>query len=280
VNAQVSTRVTEIVNALKPYDPERVILFGSAARGDADEYSDIDIAVIKETSERFLDRLKSVYDLIQPRYALDVLVYTPKEFEKMRDAGNSFVEEILGDGIVVYERAHKIAHDESGKYNLAGEKASSPPRGDAGMRKTEAEQEGRRWLEQAQADLEAAKWNEQGGYHSVACFLAQQTAEVALKAFLYFQGKRRVFGHSVAELGDACASLDQDFKSLADDGVKLDRYYIPTRYPNGLPGGIPAKTYNTDEARAALQMAETIVSLVASKIGTANTAESSSPSDE
>lgn len=273
MNARVNARVKQIVNALKPYDPERIILFGSAARGDADEHSDIDIAVIKETSERFLDRLGQVYGLIKPHYALDVLVYTPDEFAEMRDAGNSFIEEILCDGIIVYDRAKKIAREGSGGYDLSSETDSA--QGGAGMRKTEAEHEGRRWLEQAQADLEIAKWNEQGNFHSAACFWAQQTAERALKAFLYFHGKRRVTGHSVAELTDACAQLDKDFNSLADDAVTLDRYYIPTRYPNGLPGGVPAKTYKADEAKAALQMADTVVSLVASKIGTPSIDESS-----
>lgn len=278
MKAQTRARVKKIVAALKAYDPERVILFGSAARGDADEYSDIDIAVIKETSERFLDRLGQVYSLIKPHYALDVLVYTPHEFAEMHDAGNSFIEEILCDGIVVYERAKKIAREGSGVYDSSSETDSA--QGGAGMRKTAAEHEGRRWLEQAQADLEIARWNEQGNFHSAACFWAQQTAERALKAFLYFHGKRRVTGHSVAELMDACAQLDKDFNSLADDAMTLDRYYIPTRYPNGLPGGVPAKTYKTDEAKAALQMADTVVSLVATKIGISPTDESNSKVDD
>jgi predicted nucleotidyltransferase len=74
VNTRVRARIKKIVTALKRYDPERVILFGSAARGEADAYSDMDIVVIKETSERFLDRLGRVYDLIEGDFALDALV--------------------------------------------------------------------------------------------------------------------------------------------------------------------------------------------------------------
>ena len=59
---------------------------------------------------------------------------------------------------------------------------------------------GRRWLEQAQEDLHWAQHLAgQGAYH-LACFLAQQVTEKALKAFLYAQGEEIVIGHSVARL--------------------------------------------------------------------------------
>lgn len=257
MKTRTSSRVKQIVRALKPYEPERVILFGSAARGDADRYSDVDIVVIKETAERFLDRLARVYDLIQPNYALDALVYTPQEFAEMQARGNPFVEEILQDGIAIYDCR-------KGAARKRGHLAS--PRRRSGMRKEQAEEEGRRWLEQAQSDLQVAKWNEQGNYHSAACFWAQQTAERALKAFLYFRGKRRVIGHSVHELAKQCARLDSDFAPLIKETGQLDRYYIPTRYPNGLPGGVPAQMYQAKEAQEALELAEKTVTLVATKM--------------
>src|SRR5260370_36325941 len=67
------------------------------------------------------------------------------------------------------------------------------------MRASPAE-EGRRWLEQAREDL---RWAEdlaqRGGYH-IACFLAQQVGEKALKAFLFAAGEELVLGHSVERL--------------------------------------------------------------------------------
>lgn len=104
MKAHVRTRVKKIVNALKRYDPEQVILFGSAARGESDPYSDIDIVVIKETPERFLDRLGRVYDLVNPDFALDALVYTPQEFSEMQARENPFVERVLAEGVTIYER--------------------------------------------------------------------------------------------------------------------------------------------------------------------------------
>ena len=59
--------------------------------------------------------------------------------------------------------------------------------------------EGSRWLLQAEQDLDDARYNFDGGRFHLACFLAQQAAEKALKAFLYVEGEEHVFGHSVAE---------------------------------------------------------------------------------
>jgi len=97
-------RIDQVISALREYEPERIILFGSQAKGNADQYSDLDIVIIKETNERFLDRLKTIYELVQPRFAMDVLVYTPQEFTEMQKRGNSFVEMVLEEGVVVYER--------------------------------------------------------------------------------------------------------------------------------------------------------------------------------
>jgi predicted nucleotidyltransferase len=87
------------------YGPEKVILFGSFARGDADEFSDIDLIVIKETSQRFVRRLVEVMAFVSREVAADIFVYTPQEFQAMVEAGNPFIEQALKDGIVLYEKA-------------------------------------------------------------------------------------------------------------------------------------------------------------------------------
>ena len=67
-----------------------------------------------------------------------------------------------------------------------------------GKRKTEA----RRWFQQAYYDLKATRWNIEGGFYDTACFLAQQSAEKALKSILYFTGSRRkaLMTHSTVEM--------------------------------------------------------------------------------
>ncbi len=121
--------------------------------------------------------------------------------------------------------------------------------------------EWRRWLSQAEYDLAAARHSALGGYNALACYLAQQETEKALKAFLYHQGARGVFGHAVVELCRRCAKSDAAYAPLVQSASKLDRLYIPTRYPNGLPGGIPAESYDAEDAQLALDLAEKFLSV-------------------
>jgi HEPN domain-containing protein len=129
------------------------------------------------------------------------------------------------------------------------------------MRKSGLE-EGQRWLSQAVEDL---KWAQhlahQGGWH-IACFLAQQVTEKALKGFLYAQGEEVVLGHSVARLCAEAAQYRSEFSEKARRWSLLDSYYIPTRYPNGLPDGIPAEVYTSESALSAVALAEDAVGYV------------------
>ncbi len=113
-------------------------------------------------------------------------------------------------------------------------------------------QEARRWLTQAEYDVKAAALNAREGFAALACFLAQQAAEKALKAYLYAQGERPVLGHATHLLVRQCMEYDPSFSTLQDICRRLDQYYIPTRYPNGLPDGIPQEVYTADQAQDAL----------------------------
>jgi HEPN domain-containing protein len=122
--------------------------------------------------------------------------------------------------------------------------------------------EAERWLKQAAYDLRAAEHNADGEYYSVACFNAQQAAEKSLKAFLFAQGERVVLGHSVGELCRRCAEYEESFADLAGSASKLDRLYIPTRYPNALPGGVPAEIYDEEDATGAIALASKVLAMV------------------
>lgn len=126
------------------------------------------------------------------------------------------------------------------------------------MRRTALE-EGRRWLEQAEEDLRWAKdLAERGGYH-IACFLAQQIGEKAVKAVLYGHGEEIVIGHSIERL---CRSASRWEPTLTEHVARwsiLDGHYVPTRYPNSLPDSIPARVYTRDAAQEAVRLADEIV---------------------
>jgi HEPN domain-containing protein len=114
--------------------------------------------------------------------------------------------------------------------------------------------EGRRWFQQGEYELSVAHNLSDNHFHAAACFFAHQAAEKFLKALLYAQGERRVMGHSISDLCDQCVAYFRDFAKLKDQVKQLDLYYIPTRYPNGLPGGIPAEMYGESDSAAALKM--------------------------
>lgn len=85
------------------YRPEKVILFGSRARGQADSRSDIDLAVIAETDKRFVARLRESVDVVTES-DVDVLIYTPREAAEMLEKGNRFMRTIFSEGRVLYEK--------------------------------------------------------------------------------------------------------------------------------------------------------------------------------
>lgn len=98
-------KLKRLLNCLKPYKPEKVIVFGSYARGDIDEYSDIDLVIIKKTKKRFLQRLVEVAKLIDNELGnVDAFVYTPAELERMIEYENSFIETVLKEGKIIYEK--------------------------------------------------------------------------------------------------------------------------------------------------------------------------------
>lgn len=86
-------------------NPEKVILFGTLAKGWVHEWSDIDLVVVEQTHLPFFQRLRKVRKLLQPKVGMDIMVYTPEEFDQLCADRPFFREEIIGKGEIVYERA-------------------------------------------------------------------------------------------------------------------------------------------------------------------------------
>lgn len=102
----LNAELKRIADALiKQYYPDKIILFGSLAADNVHEWSDIDLAIIKDTSKRFLDRLDDALFIVNPKVGLNLLIYTPQEFESMLHENQYFVtEEILKKGKVLYAK--------------------------------------------------------------------------------------------------------------------------------------------------------------------------------
>jgi HEPN domain-containing protein len=123
--------------------------------------------------------------------------------------------------------------------------------------------EARRWLETAHEDLEAAQALMECGKFSHSCFFSQQAGEKALKALWFLLGEDP-WGHSVqrliAELPDARAR--EQMEALLEAGALLDRYYIPTRYPNGLPDLTPGQVYFKRDAESCHESARQLIAII------------------
>lgn len=118
-----------------------------------------------------------------------------------------------------------------------------------------------RWLQTAEEDLQAVKALSEAGMYAQACFYAQQSAEKAIKALWYLLGCDP-WGHSVQRLVADFPRRDElpDPQTWIERGGTLDKLYIPTRYPNGLPDLTPGQVYRADDAGRAMEAATALVS--------------------
>ncbi len=109
VQAWLATAVERLVREL---DPERILLFGSHARGTAGRRSDLDLIVVWDTQLQPLERIGRVLALLAdaPR-PVDVLVYTPAEFAERVDL--PFLRGVLREARVLYERGEAPARGQT-----------------------------------------------------------------------------------------------------------------------------------------------------------------------
>lgn len=96
---------TMVRRILQVGSPERIVLFGSRARGDARPDSDVDLLIIEDSDlpryrrpPRYLKALVGLFP------AKDVVVWTPAEVEAWRSVPNAFITTALREGRILYER--------------------------------------------------------------------------------------------------------------------------------------------------------------------------------
>lgn len=88
---------------IRVYKPEKVILFGSLARGERREGTDIDLFIIKrDIPDLGVDRIRQLDTLIKYKLATDFIVYKPQEMNQRVKLGDPFIKSILKEGKVLY----------------------------------------------------------------------------------------------------------------------------------------------------------------------------------
>lgn len=97
--------VQETIDTIvREFEPEIIIVFGSVAKGTADEYSDLDLLVVMDTDQGYYVRASVIYRVVyRIPIPKDIIVLTPEEFESEKDNPLSFVSEIVRTGKVFYE---------------------------------------------------------------------------------------------------------------------------------------------------------------------------------
>lgn len=196
----IATMVDRLVSEFRP---KRIILFGSRARGDASEASDVDLLVVvpdpTDTSEAAFQMRSCLSGL---SVAKDILVTTPEEIAYRGHVTGSVLHAALREG--------RVVHDGDGVI----------------------ETEARQWLEIAEEDLEVVRWalsSEPPRLRS-ACYHAQQAAEKALKAALVFEAVEIPYTHDLTEL---CGLLPEGWplRASSADLEQLTSWAAGARYP-------------------------------------------------
>lgn len=122
--------------------------------------------------------------------------------------------------------------------------------------------EAERWLRQAEYDLKAAEWCQQGGFFAPAAFWSQQSAAKALRAFLFLNKEDARETRSVVDLLDRALVYEEGFKGFVSSSRRLDIYYKTSRFPDALPGGVPAEVISDKDAVEAIRQAADILEII------------------
>jgi HEPN domain-containing protein/predicted nucleotidyltransferase len=240
----------QAVEILKEANPVKIIRFGSAAWGPLHEHSDLDLCVVVERDERHIrnvrrDLNKLLWDHYRPGdVEIQLHVYHRDTFEDYLRREDPFVHQVA-QGDVIYEapkEAQELLKEPSVSYG--------PSR---------FAELARVWLEIAAEDLAHAKSAQESGFFSHACFSCQQSAEKALKAYLFAQRQPLIRTHNLVTLLGHCIPFAESFEELREACIILNEYYTDTRYPDTLKSD---KDFTREEASAAVTHTETVLDFI------------------
>ncbi len=97
-------RIQELCDRIaREFNPERVILFGSHARGDAGKYSDVDLLVLMPFEGKSFRKATEIRRRVRPDFPVHLVVRTPEVVEERLALGDFFLQEAVEEGKVLYE---------------------------------------------------------------------------------------------------------------------------------------------------------------------------------
>jgi predicted nucleotidyltransferase len=100
VNREIASITAQII---EKYRPEKIILFGSAVKGELKPDSDVDFLIVKKDTPHYgADRIRELSRLIERNVPMDLLIYRPEEFDKRLEMGDPFLQTVLKQGQVLY----------------------------------------------------------------------------------------------------------------------------------------------------------------------------------
>jgi len=243
------------------FRPKRVILFGSQAKGQAHEGSDIDLCVVIETfgkpPHQVAREIEREVESVAPtilwqgktlRVPVQVHVFSPEDFEASLLRAGNFVTTIAREGIVLYEAEGIVPIGEL----LAGQK---PWEGKTMKPETQE------LVDLAEGDWAAAQWQRQAPslVPHVVCFLAQQSAEKYMKAFLEEHSISYPRTHDLVELLDLSGNLLPELQPFRAELAALTQYAVLPRYRS-----VALTQQEVDEA---LRIAERVRAVIRAKLG-------------
>ena len=105
----IARRIEDCVEKIvKTFDTEKIILFGSFARGEVENVGTMDLLIIADTELSFFERIKKTLIACKGGFpSIEPLLYTRKEFDDLLEQGEGFLEDVIEEGIVVYEKKSK-----------------------------------------------------------------------------------------------------------------------------------------------------------------------------
>ena len=162
----------------------RAIVFGSHARGEAREFSDLDLMIVADSERGFVSRprdFRAVRDAWN--WSMDLIVYTPAEYERMRAHGRHFIKLLETEGVVIYKRWGLRAALYRCLRPVWKLRWRSPKSGERNP------VEGARWLSQAEHELQAARLLLQAGHWWDVCRHSHYVAEFSLKGLAYYRAR-------------------------------------------------------------------------------------------